>query len=145
MRKLRNTEFKNLEVNKKNLENDGAEIKTYYILAWPPFAHKVLFFRSPPSYTPTMEHTAVCLSLRCQRSQALSSNILEGLIKHKTQATDSWVSEYIKDNADLQEKPSWTQEPLSKSKPLLEPLWLFIALPGLKDTWAGSNLTFLSP
>ena len=70
---------------------------------------------------------------------------LEGLIKHKTQAADSWVSDYIKDNADLQEKPSWTQELWSKSKPFLEPLWPLIALPGLRDTWAGSNLTFLSP
>lgn len=33
MRKLRNTEFKSLDVKKKNLENDGAEIKTYYIFA----------------------------------------------------------------------------------------------------------------
>ena len=71
MRKLRNTEVKSLEV-KKNLENDGAEIKTYYIFASLPFAHKVLFFRSPPSYTHTMEYTAICLS---SRSQTLSSNI----------------------------------------------------------------------
>ena len=71
MRKLRNTEFKSLKV-KKNLENDGAEIKTYYIFASLPLAHKVLFFRSPPGYTPAMEYTATCLS---SRSQTLSSNI----------------------------------------------------------------------